>query len=124
MEVPVLVAQIAGLAYLSMGVGFLFGGVTYKSIADSFEKSPGLTIMTGMMSIIIGMLILASHNAWVKDWTVLVTIIGWGAVIKGCVFLAFPQLMTCCKKACKCDKGMGVLVLLIGLVLGYYGFVA
>lgn len=126
MATAVLVAKIAALGYLSMGVAFLFGKVNYEKIIDSIEKSPGLSMTLGIFSIIIGMLILEQHNIWVKDWNVLVTIIGWGATIKGVLFLACPQIMFKFKSLaiCKSNKTMGVIVIALGLVFGYFGFCA
>ena len=125
METAVLVAQIAALAYLAMGIGFLSGKVSYEKMIKSFEDSPGLSMCLGIFSLIIGMLILESHSTWDKDWTVLVTIIGWGATIKGILFLACPQFMFKFKSCplCKRTKLMGVVVILLGLLLGYFGFV-
>lgn len=123
MEVAVLVAKIAALSYVSVGLGLVLGKVKYPKIVESFEKSQGLALFIGMFSIIIGMLIIEHHNVWGKDWTVLVTIIGWGAVIKGVLFLACPQMMYVFKSI-KCSKGIGGLVIAIGLLFGYFGFVA
>lgn len=126
MGVAVLVAKIAALGYLAMGIGFLSGKVSYDKMIKSIEDSPGLSMCFGLFSLIIGMLILESHNTWNKDWTVLVTIIGWGATIKGILFLACPQFMFKFKSCpiCKCNKMMGVIVIILGLVLGYFGFIA
>ncbi|MEI6710821.1 MAG: hypothetical protein WCK88_00710 [bacterium] len=43
------------------------------------------------MAIIIGALMIYVHNIWVADWTVLVTIIGWTALIKGIWLTVLPQ---------------------------------
>ena len=41
-----------------------------------------------------GTVMLALYNTWSKSWRVLVTIIGWLALIKGAVLMLFPQVMT------------------------------
>jgi hypothetical protein len=40
--------------------------------------------------VIIGLLIVVSHNIWVKDYRVVITIFGWLSLVKGIAYMAFP----------------------------------
>lgn len=125
MELSIFVAKILAIFYLSMGIGVLIGQVNVNKMMDSFEKSQGLTVMSGFFMIVIGMLLVNAHNIWVKDWTVLITIVGWACLIKGIFFTAFPRLMFCFKGVYKYFNMqlLSVLVIAIGLLFGYFGFV-
>lgn len=123
MELSILVAKIAAIAYFSAGVGVLGGQVKLSRLIDSFAKSSGLTMVTGMMSVIIGMLIVVNHNIWVQDWPVLVTIIGWGALIKGFLYLAFPTTLMSFRPMFKNEQGWGLFMIVLGAVFGYFGFI-
>jgi hypothetical protein len=57
-------------------------------------NNQGLLWVTGLVTFVMGTVMLALYNTWSKSWRVLVTIIGWLAVIKGAVLVLFPQVMT------------------------------
>jgi hypothetical protein len=124
MEISILVAKMAALVYLSVGIGALSGKVNVKELFDSFSKSPGLTYLGGFVALIAGVALVQYHNFWVNDWTVLVTILGWLAVIKGVTLIAFPQVMPKFKPVFKNVQLFGFLAIAIGLLFGYFGFVA
>lgn len=125
MDLSILVARIAAVAYLAMGISMFSGDVDFKKMFKSFEGSPGLTLIAGLFSLIIGMLLIEFHNIWVKNWTVLITIIGWGATFKGVMYLAFPKWMFSFSSVLvKNSRKWSVLVIIIGLVMGYFGFLA
>ena len=124
MDVALFVARVATLLYLSAAVAMLTGRLDDKKLFKSFEDSPGLTMVSGAMTLIIGMLLVEYHNIWVQDWRVLVTIVGWAALLKGVLFIAFPDYLSHFKPMFKDISKWGYLCLLIGLVFGYFGFVA
>ena len=53
------------------------------------------------MAIIIGVLIIENHNYWEKSWIVIITLIGWMAVIKGIILIAFPTIVNIYKPIIK-----------------------
>ena len=122
MELSILVAKIAALTYLSAGIAALSGKMDYKKIVDSFNASPALTYVTGLFALIIGMILVENHNIWVKDWPVLITIIGWASTIKGVMLIAFPDVMDSFKPVFKNTTGVGIFLLALGLLFGYFGF--
>lgn len=122
MELSILVAKMVSLLYLAAGIAALSGKVTFAKIVDDFDKSPALTFITGLFSMIFGVLLVEYHNLWVKDWRVLITIIGWAALIKGVMFIVAPNMMDFFKPWYKNTKGWGLLLVAIGLVFGYFGF--
>lgn len=124
MDLSIFVARIASILYLSAAVAVFGSGITFDKMVKSFEDSPGLTMVSGLFSVIIGMLLVEYHNLWVQDWRVLVTIIGWAALIKGVLFIAFPQYLLYFRPWYKNTTPWGVLILVVGLVFGYFGFVA
>jgi len=90
----------------------------------NFQDSPGLTFVSGFFMIIVGALLVQYHNLWVQDWTILVTIIGWALLIKGTIFLAIPKpFLAMSSRFSKDSKWIGVVVIAVSLLLGYFGFV-
>lgn len=124
MDLSVFAAQVLAVYYLSVGVGVLSSNVKVDTMIAEFEKSSGLMLVTVFFLIVLGMLMVEYHNIWVQDWTVLVTIIAWAILIKGVLMVAFPQFISAFKGMFKNMQSWGLLVILVGLVFGYFGFVA
>lgn len=122
MDLSIFVARTAAIAYISIGISVLGKQVDLKKMIESFENSQGLTIIVGFFSLIIGMLLVAYHNLWVKDWSVIITILGWAALLKGVLYLAFPKQMFSFKSLLNNSEKWGYLILVIGLIFGYFGF--
>jgi len=92
METSILIAKIIGLIYVAFGVGLLLNKSYYIKAINSLLEDSSYFIIGGLLAIIIGILIIEYHNIWSNDWTVLITIIGWIALIKGIILLAFPPV--------------------------------
>ncbi len=125
MEFAILVTRILAVMYILVGISGLVGDFEFKDFMKNLEKSPALTFFMGVMAVVIGMLILAKHNMWTSDWTVLVTFVGWAAVFKGAVYILFPKaLLKASHKIAKHQNAWSLVVLVIGAVLAYLGFLA
>lgn len=122
MALSILVAKIMAVIYLSVGVAAL-RGMNFGKMIDDFEKSAALTYIAAVISIVLGMLLVTYHNIWVQDWPVLVTVVGWAALIKGVLLIVLPEFMSYFKGWYKNTQMWGILLLIIGAVYGYFGFV-
>ncbi len=122
-----MVMQILAIAYLSVGVGFILSGDQYRKAMKSLMADDGAMFLGGAMSIVIGGILVSTHNNWVSDWTVIVTIFGWLALIKGIALLAFPTSFSMFKPLVTSQgfaKVMGPGALIAGIIFAYLGFFA
>lgn len=126
MELTILVAKIFALYMLAAGVGLLSGQVNINKMIKGFEDSQALTFMSGFFMLVIGALLVQYHNIWSGPWwVVLITLLGWATLIKGLLFIAYPQSIFFFRGIYKNVKpSWGVLPLAVGLLLGYFLFVA
>ena len=93
MQLSKLIAKMAAVIYLSASAGAFFGADYYRKIADDFFGNAGLVYVSGFITAVIGLLIVTYHNRWAKNWTVLITVLGWLALLKGILLIAFPQFV-------------------------------
>ena len=118
--------QLFGLAYLVMGIGGVIKRDAYIKLMDDFSKSMGLLFVTGLLTITVGFIMVTFHNVWVMGWTVIITIFGWIALIKGIVILMFPgfyfRIFDSMKKRKMMMRIYPIFVLLIGVFLLLLGF--
>ena len=124
MELSILIAKIISVIYIASGIAILTGTFKISDFVNEFEKSPTLTFLSGCIGIIFGMILVNYHNIWVKNWTVIITIISWIMLIGGVLVVIVPGALIYMKKLIKDNRLWGVFMLLFGLVLGYFGFIA
>ena len=126
MDLSVLIAKIISVIYLSAALGGFFSSNYYRKLSEDLYKNAALTYMMGFTAIILGILIVNYHNTWVKNWTVLITIIGWLALIKGIIIVVFPKFIQRLSEPFFSDRWLTIfpyVTLFLGLLFGYFGFV-
>jgi len=122
MELSRLVARVIAVVYVSAGIAVLLRKVNFNDIADDFAKSPALTFFAGSFGMIIGTVLVHYHNIWVRNWTVLITIIGWLCLMGGLTVVVFPRSLSYVGKYYKRCPAWGIFMICFGLVLAYLGF--
>lgn len=123
MELSILGAKIIAVIYISSGIGVLIGQINFNTIAADFNKSTALTFIAGSFGIIIGLILVKYHNHWVKNWTVLITIISWAFLIGGFIVVVFPKSLSYFSRVYKHSPAWGILMICFGLLFGYFGFI-
>ena len=94
MDISIFLAQALGLYLIIISLAFTFNQRRFKPIILDMMNAPGLMLISGFMALIIGILLVTSHNIWVMDWRVIITITGWMALLKGLNIIFFPQMLT------------------------------
>ena len=124
----IYIAKIAAVLYLCVGIGALINKNNLKKVVDDFIKSPGTTYIAAIFALVLGFGLLSVNSAWTADWTVIITILGWGGIIKGAFGLMFPEYTIKLSAHFSQMKNLylfaGPICIILGLVFGYYGFVA
>lgn len=124
METSLFLAKVLGAYFVVVGLAFLVNKKALKMIIHEAQDDTFLLI-TGSISLIVGILLVASHNLWVADWRVLITICGWSSLLKGAFALFFSGLSKQIVKQFSSTILMPaslVIVVLLGLFLTYQGF--
>lgn len=128
METSVFIARIFGLCYLVLGAGFLFNRKFFQQVMEDFCKNAALVCYGGLFTLIIGVVIILTHNLWVSNWTVIITIIGWLAFIKGIWIIILPSTVSRFVQVYRKNESLLVMhsmfALILGAVLTFFGFFA
>ena len=123
MELSLFVARVAAIALLAVAVSMFAGNFNYDKLFKELAHNRLYSYLAGIFSLIIGAALVMYHNIWVKDLSVLVTLLGWGALLKGIVLIAFPEVITKSKFFKKEYKKVApFLVVILGALFAYYGF--
>lgn len=125
MQLSLFLAQVIGIYLVVSNLSVLIHLNRSKKVLQDCLASSPLVALTGAISLMIGLLIVVSHDVWVSEWPVVITLIGWITVLHGAMRLFFPQVFV---KVCKeliSNQGfllLSWLWLLIGFYLMWAGF--
>ena len=92
-----LISRLMGPILLLMGIGAAIGLLgefpeAYVGVLREINNQSA-TLILGMFALLAGLAIVNTHNLWVSDWRVIITILGWLAIIRGALSLLFPNKM-------------------------------
>jgi hypothetical protein len=112
-EITIFLARFWGSLFMILGFSSLAGGFLGRVIKMTEDKT--ITISTGYITFLLGLVTVILHNLWVLDWRVAITILGWTTLFKGIMKVAFPGHVN--KQAQKFKKLQllwGAVIFLIG----------
>lgn len=92
MNISETLAVLMGSTLVLVGIT-VFNKTYFNAVMTELTDNKGLLWITGLITFVMGAVIVALHNVWSADWRVLVTLLGWLTAIKGAVILLFPSSM-------------------------------
>lgn len=126
METSIFLAKLFSLTFIVAGIGMMLNQKYYMEMAKSVAKNEGVLTVGGLLSLVMGLAIIQTHNVWSTEWPVIITLLGWISVIKGIVLLVAPGLMSdlvgSFKKKSQVVLLKGLVMSLLGLFLAFQGF--
>ena len=127
MTTSIFLARLIGPFALALGLALVVHGAGFRVLANEFLASPALVFLSGIVTLPAGLAIVLTHNVWTPDWRVVITIVGWLAVVTGAIRMIVPQQAAA--------KARGVIAqplipkigaaiwLAIGALLCFYGYI-
>lgn len=120
MELSLFLAQLFGLTIAIFAGIAVFRPGLIRGMISELGQNKTQTLLFSMVGIMGGLSVILSHNVWVGDWRVLVTIFGWSALIKGVLYLVSPGLLRDMGMSIYSSPGRTRIILLVAGVLGVY----
>ncbi len=107
-------ARFWGSLFIILGLASVGAKLLGRIIKYTEDKT--ITVSTGYITFLLGLITVTLHNIWVLDWRLAITILGWTTLLKGIEKIAFPNRVN--KIAMKFKGGQtlwGIVILLIGI---------
>lgn len=129
MNTSIFLAQVLGLYLLIVGIAMLVNAKKMKAVVTEFLNSPALMFFGGVITLILGIILILIHNIWALDWRLIITLLAWLTFIKGFVNLVFPvqdlkfskQVMHSLNDPIR-FRVISAVYVLLGLILCFVGF--
>lgn len=117
-------AEIWGISIVVVSLALLIKEKHLKRFFVALETEESF-FCWGITSFIIGLAMVLSHNIWLKNWQVIITILGWLMLLKGLALLFCPECMKGWAKKVENAPFLPILLVVmvfVGLVIAYLGF--
>src|ERR1700686_5276611 len=85
-----MIAGLIGPTLVAIAAPLLINFGSSPALAEQFSRDPALIFVSGVLVFVAGIAIVRVHNIWAGGWPVLVTVLGWLAVLGGLVRMLFP----------------------------------
>ena len=121
MDYTIFFLKFFGYFYLSFFVAFLLNKKLQETMISVIKDDVALFCLS-ISTLIMSIPVVVLHNIWDFNIVGLVTLIGWGGLLKGILFLAFPDFMRRKAESNKNFKIKLVVSLIIGLGFLYCAY--
>jgi hypothetical protein len=106
---PTLVA-LAAATVLNLGY--------FPALVEGVSRDPALVLVSGILMFVAGLAIVRIHNRWASGWPVVVTVIGWLALLGGLARMLFPVQLSKVALALAQRTGIVAALAIVLLVVG------
>lgn len=94
METTLFLAKVFGLYLLVMGLVVPLRRKALGLMVDAFAHNPPVVYLASVLILILGIVLVVSHNVWVFGWPLVITLLSWIVLLKAlaCLLLPFDAL--------------------------------
>lgn len=83
-------AALIGPTLAALGVMVFLNQPALVTLVNDPNEGPMIVMISGILVLVAGLAIVRVHNRWVKDWPVIITLIGWLCILSGLLRMFFP----------------------------------
>ncbi|MBU2583445.1 MAG: hypothetical protein KJ622_17180 [Alphaproteobacteria bacterium] len=116
------IAGLIGPLFMAIAAFMALRRAAFAEFAQMAIRDKPLILFAGVVLLVAGTAILQSHNLWVGDWRILITLIGWLGVIGGLIRIFAPEFATSVVEHIKPDHPAVMVTAVIYFALGAFLF--
>ncbi|RAP38014.1 hypothetical protein B1207_03225 [Legionella quinlivanii] len=126
MDITIFLAKVIGWYLVITSLYVFFRRKNLHPLINAMVADSPLMLFMAIITLILGLLLVISHNVWVVAWPLIITITGWLILLSALLRLFFPdQAIRMAHWWSAHANGlmiMALIYLLIGLFLLYKGY--
>ena len=120
------IAALVGPTLVALALGMLLNLGSFPVLTEQVSREPALILVSGTLLFIAGLAIVRVHNQWAAGWPMLLTVVGWLALVGGLVRMLLPIQVASIVVGFGRSTGLMVVaslvLLLFGVFLSYKGY--
>ena len=93
METTTFLAQLWGPVILAVGIGVFTSRSYYTRVYRELDKETLAVLLFAMVAITAGIAQIMHHNVWRTFPEIVISLLGWGLLLKGVAFAIAPKLV-------------------------------
>lgn len=86
-----IIPLVVSWLLLILGLSYAVNTAMWLRVVRDAMAQPAHYFYLVILTLVLGLAVVAGHNVWVTDWPVAITLFGWILVVKSTLFLLFPQ---------------------------------
>lgn len=86
-----IIPLVVSWLLLILGLSYAVNTAMWLRVVRDAMAQPAHYFYLVILTLVLGLAVVAGHNVWVADWPVAITLFGWILVVKSTLFLLFPQ---------------------------------
>lgn len=126
MDVSKFLSKVIGIYLVLISGAMFFNMHQFNVYLTKLLYDEPLMFSMGFFTLIIGILMVVSHNIWQPRWTIIITLLSWLTLFKGLSMILFPHatdnLTTLFIQSSNIAYSAAGFDLVLGLILVYTGF--
>lgn len=128
MPASIFIARLLGPIFVVVGVAILLKPRAFQALLREFTASPVLIYLAGFLGLLGGLALVLTHNFWVLDWRLIITLIGWITMVRALVTIFHPRQIALIGSNLVKNTGVflgaALIDIALGIVLSYFGYAA
>jgi hypothetical protein len=85
------IARVIGPLMFVFGLAMALHRIDADALVQAFFADPALIFFGGFVSLLLGLIIVSTHNVWSTPTPILISLFGWILCIRGAVLLFAPE---------------------------------
>lgn len=117
-------AEVWGISTVLISLALLIKDKHLKKLFSAIETEESF-FFWGFISTVIGVAMILNYNVWEWNWQIVITLLGWMALLKGIFLLFCTELMKKYARKINDEKWLPIWLLILvffGLIITYWGF--
>lgn len=125
MDISQFLAKVVGFYLVILGLACFTRRELLRTVIDDYFQNSALVVFGAAINLILGLLLVLSHNIWELNWKVIITIFGYLALLKGILHLfatQFSHRLAVKMRDSDAFVYAGVIYIALGAYLLYHGY--
>ena len=118
MDFSPVIAEALGIFFVVMGAAMVVNGKETAAIVEEAAQNKSYLWMWGFLALATGVVMVSLNNVWTSGLPLIITILGWLALVKGAFILIFPGVIARLYRKVG-HSGLIVFVGVVALVVGF-----